>query len=216
VFLLSLGLPLQAVSPSTESGRLLHYFGKGIQFHKINPAKECHMKVLRFAFVVLVAALVLASCSSLANAVLRGSSGVSSVASAAPAVVDFQSGEVLCSTGTVMMEGDYAVAKVLQPASPSTKNQAEVVFINDGSKSWVNFVVNSRKATKEDFTIGATVFYLAGWQSWDDGITSDNYRKEAWYLANITSTEELFKNRVEVGGVSCNIKYLRVPTDPIK
>jgi len=179
------------------------------------------MKVLRLAFVVLVAALVLASCSSLADAVLRGSSGAltgggSSGASAAPAVVDFQSGEVLCSTGTVMMEGDYALAKVLKPASPSTKNQAEVVFINDGRKSWVNFVVNSRKATKADFTIGATVFYLAGWQSWDDGITSDNYRKEAWYLANVTSTEELFKNRVEVGGVSYNIQYLRVPTDPIK
>jgi hypothetical protein len=173
------------------------------------------MKVLRFAFVVLVAALVLASCSSVADAVLGGSlaGGGSSVASAA---VDFQSGEVLCSTGTVMMEGDYALAKVLTPASPSTKNQAEVVFINDGSKSWVNFVVNSRKATKGDFTIGATVFYLAGWQSWDDGITSDKYRKEAWYLANVTSTEELFKNRVEVGGVSYNIKYLRVPTDPIK
>lgn len=179
------------------------------------------MKVLRLAFVVLVAALVLASCSSLADAVLRGSSGAltgggSSVASAAPAVVDFQSGEVLCSTGTVMMEGDYALAKVLKPASPSTKNQAEVVFINDGRKSWVNFVVNSRKATKADFTIGATVFYLAGWQSWDDGITSDNYRKEAWYLANVTSTEELFKNRVEVGGVSYNIKYIRVPTDSIE
>lgn len=174
------------------------------------------MKVLRFAFVVLVAALVLASCSSLGN-VVSGSlaGGESSVASAAPAIVDFQSGEVLCSTGTVMMEGEYALAKVLQPASPSTKNQAEVVFIKDGSKSWVNFVVNSRKATKADFTIGATVFYLAGWQSWDD-ISSDHYRKEAWYLGNVTSTEDLFKNRVEVGGASYNINYLRVPTEPIK
>ena len=178
------------------------------------------MKVLRVAFFVLVAALVLASCSSLADAVVRGTSGAltggGSTATAAPAVVDFQSGEVLCSTGTQMMEGAYVLAKVLTPASPSTKNQAEVVIINDGSKSWVNFVVNSRKATKADFAIGATVFYLTGWQSWDDGITSDNYRKSEWYLANITSTEELFKNRVEVGGVSYNIKYLRVPTDPIK
>ena len=179
------------------------------------------MKSLRFSLILLVAALVLASCSSLADAVLRGSSGAltdgeAAAATAAPAVVDFQSGEVLCSTGTEMMESAYVLAKVLKPASPSTKNQAEVVIINDGSKSWVNFVVNSRKAAKADFAIGATVFYLAGWQSWDDGITSDNYRKEAWYLANITSTDELFKNRVEVGGVSCNIKYLRVPTDPIK
>jgi hypothetical protein len=178
------------------------------------------MKVLRVAFFVLVAALVLASCSSLADAVVRGTSGAltggGSTATAAPAVVDFQSGEVLCSTGTQMMEGAYVLAKVLTPASPSTKNQAEVVIINDGSKSWVNFVVNSRKATKADFAVGTPVFYLAGWQSWDDGITSDNYRQSGWYLANITSIEELYKNRIEVGGTSYNIKYLRVPTDPIK
>ena len=179
------------------------------------------MKILRLAFVVLAAALVLASCSSLAGAVLRGSTESlgddgSSAATAAPAVVDFQSGEVLCSTDTQMMDGAYVLAKVLKPASPATKNQAEVVIINDGSKSWVNFVVNSRKATKADFAVGTPVFYLAGWQSWDEGITSDDYRKSGWYLANITSIEELFKNRVEVGGTSYNIQYLRVPTDPIK
>ena len=179
------------------------------------------MKVLRLALVVLVAALALASCSSLADAVVSGTSGAltsggSSTATATPAVVDFQSGEVLCSTGTVMTEGAYELAKVLKPASPSTKNQAEVVFMTDGRKSWVNFVVNSRKAAKADFTVGAMVFYLAGWQSWDEGLTSDDYRKSGWYLANITSIDELFKNRVEVGGISYNINYLRVPTDPIK
>ena len=177
------------------------------------------MKVLRLALFVLVAALVLASCSSLSDAVARTSSalaGGGTTATAAPAVVDFQSGEVLCSTGTQMMEGVYELSKVLKPASPATKNQAEVVVINNGSKSWVNFVVNSRKATKADFAVGTPVFYLAGWQSWDEGITSDDYRRSGWYLANITSIEELYKNRVEVGGTSYNIKYLRVPTDPIK
>jgi len=56
----------------------------------------------------------------------------------------------------------FYVAKVLQPASSATKNQAQVVFVHDGSKSWVNFVVNSRKVTKGDLVVGATVFYLTG------------------------------------------------------
>jgi hypothetical protein len=180
------------------------------------------MKAIRIGIVVLVSALVLASCASVAEGVVSSAmngaaSGASSgtVAAAAPAVVDFQSGEVLCSADSGMMsEANYYTAKILAPASPSTKNQAQVVFIADGKKSWVNYVVNSRKASKADFTVGATVFYLKGWDY--DVISGDDYRKQGWALGNITSTDDLFKNRVEIDGSSYVIAYIRVPTDPIK
>ena len=197
------------------------------------------MKVLRMVVVLVAVALVLGSCASLAEGVLSdtlhasissgassGGSGNSSnnaaasssstTASAPSAGVEFRSGEILCSADSgSMMDANFQTAKVLTPASAATKNQAEVVFIYNGQKTWVNFVVNSRKAVKSDFAIGATVFYLPGWQSWDE-MEADRYRQEGWHLGNLTSTDDLFKNRVEVGGTSYNINFLRVPTDPIK
>jgi len=114
-----------------------------------------------------------------------------------------------------MADARYRVAKVLTPASPATKNQAEAVFIDNGSKSWVNYVVNSRKATKADFAIGAMVFYLEGWAN-HDKISADTYRKDAWSLGNITSVEYLYKNQVEIGGDLYTTDFIRIPTDPIK
>jgi hypothetical protein len=55
---------------------------------------------------------------------------------------------------------------------------------------------------------------LKGWDY--DVISGDDYRKQGWALGNITSTDDLFKNRVEIDGSSYVIAYIRVPTDPIK
>jgi hypothetical protein len=183
------------------------------------------MKALRAVAFVLAAALVLVSCASMAQGAVGGALGAiaggaapsggiasGSVASA----VEFQSGEILCSADSrPMAESGFRVAKVLTPASPATKNQAEVVFIDDGAKSWVNYVVNSRKATKADFTIGATLFFLAGWQN-HDKISADTYRKSGWELGNVTSVEYLYKNQVEIGGQLFTTDFVRVPTDPIR
>jgi hypothetical protein len=186
------------------------------------------MKNLKYFLVLAAVALAFASCGSLPSPTVSGvlgavaggaSSGAASSggAVAAPtAAVEFQSGEVLASADTgKMSESSYYVSKVLAPASPDTKNQAQVIMIEDGKKYWVNYVLNSRKATKADFTVGATVFVLRGWANHDE-ISSDTYRKDAWVLGNITSVEELFKNNVEVGGQQYAINYIRVPTDPIK
>ncbi|MDA8427383.1 MAG: hypothetical protein M0Z80_14750 [Treponema sp.] len=182
------------------------------------------MKLLRNAVIVLAAAFVLASCSSMASGAVSGALGAVTggaasggpVAGAAGAVVEFQSGEVLASTSTRSeMDASFRVAKVIQPATVATKNQAEVVFIEGGSKSWVNYVVNSRKATKADMVVGATMFYLSGWQNHDQ-ISADAYRKDNWSLGTITSVQDLYKNYVEISGNSFKIDYLRVPTDPIQ
>ncbi|HOX31421.1 MAG TPA: hypothetical protein PLB91_03775 [Spirochaetales bacterium] len=182
------------------------------------------MKVLRAAALVLLAALVLASCSSVAKGAVSGAIGSiaggvggGGIASGAvSSAVEFQSGEVLCSDSDRSMEdARFYVSKVLTPASPATKGQAEAVFISNGKKTWVNYVVNSRKATKADCVVGATLFYLPGWAE-HDKIDSDTYRKSGWDLGNVTSVEYLYKNQVEIGGERYTIDYVRVPTDPIK
>jgi hypothetical protein len=154
--------------------------------------------------------------SGVIGAVGGAASSGGGATAAASAVVEFQSGEVLTSYDTrPMAESTYYVGKILKSASPDTKNQAQAILIGDGKKYWVNYVVNSRKATKADFTVGASVFVLSGWAN-HDNISGDTYRKDGWVIGNVTSTEELFKGNVEVDGQEFSIKYVRVPTDPIK
>ena len=181
------------------------------------------MKNLWYSLLMIAIVLAFASCGSLPSpsvsgvlgAVAGGASSGGAVA-AASASVEFQSGEVLTSSDTgPMTDCTYYVGKILTPASPATKNQAESILITDGKKYWVNYVLNSRKATKADFTVGATVFVLRGRQEQAD-ISADNYRKSGWVLGNVTSVEELFKNNVEVDGQQYTINFVRIPTDPIK
>jgi hypothetical protein len=181
------------------------------------------MKNLRYSLLMIAIVLAFASCGSLPSPTVSGvlgavAGGASSggAKAAAAASVEFQSGEVLTSSDTgPMSEAGYYVGKILTPASPATKNQAEAILITDGKKYWVNYVLNSRKATKADFTVGATVFVLRGYADHPD-ISADTYRKNSWVLANVTSVEELFKNNVEVDGLPFNVNFVRVPTDPIK
>lgn len=181
------------------------------------------MKVVRLAVLALAALVLAVSCSSLAEGALSGalssvgvpSSGgsVASATAATSAAVEFQSGEVLVSNAVGTMIGQtFYLARVLTAASAATKNQAEVISIYNGQKEWVNYVVNSRKATKADMIVGKPVFYEHSW----DSISSEDYRKGNWYLGYITSVEELYKGRVEVAGDSYLVEYLRIPTDPVK
>lgn len=181
------------------------------------------MKKFEYILLALGMIVIAASCSSMASgalsgalgAVVPGGGGSSAVASAA-APVEFQSGEILASAGSrSMFDSGFSLAKILTPASAATKNQAEALWITDGKKQWVNYVVGSRKATKADFVVGAPIFCLDGWAD-HDKISADNYRKSNWKLGNVTSVELLYKNQVEIDGEPYYIEYLRVPTDPVK
>jgi hypothetical protein len=186
------------------------------------------MKNLKYFLILSAIILALASCGSMPSPTVSGVLGAvaggaasgsasSGGAIAAPAAaVEFQSGEVLASADAgKMSDAAYYVSKVLAPASPDTKNQAQVIMIEDGKKYWVNYILNSRKAAKSDFVVGATVFVLSGWGGHDE-ISADTYRKARWALGNVTSIEELFKGHVEVDGIQFAVNYVRVPTDPIK
>ena len=92
------------------------------------------MKVLRAA-LVLLAALALASCASLARDALSNALG-GAISGAAPsgsssgpiqAAAEFQSGEILCSTDLgPMIDTYYRVGRIVTAASAATKNQTEI------------------------------------------------------------------------------------------
>lgn len=174
--------------------------------------------------LALVAAFALASCDTLTSAVAGVVGGavsgavtgdVASGTSSAVTPMDFKAGELLCSTDSGSMIGaHFYLAKVLTPASAASKDQAEVLWL-DGSKAWVNFVVESRKATKDDLAIGAAILYPAGWAG-HESMDQDNYRKTGWYLGRVTDNSDLFKNMVEIDGDKYYVNVLRVPTSPVK
>lgn len=183
------------------------------------------MKKYVYLMLALGLVLIAASCSSMAQGALSGALGAvvpggggggSTAVASAAAPVEFQSGEILASADSrSMFDSAFRLAKILTPASTATKNQAEALWISDGKKQWVNYVVGSRKATKADFVVGAPIFCLNGWAN-HDKISADSYRKDGWKLGNITSIELLYKNQVEIDGEPYYIEYLRVPTDPVK
>ncbi len=180
----------------------------------------------KFPLILIVVALVaaLVSCESLARGALEGAIGATgnAAASGVPAVgtvgaaVDFQSGDILAGRGAgSMLDADWGVARVLTAASTATKNQAEILWASNGQKEWVNYAVQSRKAVKADFAVGAAVFantYIGVHEKTDQ----DTYRKGNWFLGRVTSTENLFKGLIEINGDDYYADFCRIPLDPVK
>ena len=136
------------------------------------------------------------------------------VAGAALFAQDFRKDEVLCGASEESpLEAEYAVAKVLKAASAETKDQHQVLYVRDGAKAWVDFVVPSHKAKKTEMKVEALVFYPQGWAEYEE-MSADDYRKATWGLGLITDTGELFKDLVEIEGSKYYWKLLRVPDYP--
>jgi len=157
-------------------------------------------------FLCAAAVLALVGCAGMPSVGGIVSQGVET------GVADFRSDEVLSTTiEGAMLDGQYYLAKVMTPASDATKNQSQVLFVGDGSKAWVQWVIPSRKAVKADFAVGAVVLYPAGWAGYTT-ISAEEYRANQWKLGRVTSTDELFKDMVEIAGESYSWKMIRVPT----
>lgn len=167
---------------------------------------------------VAVALVLFAGCGSLpvtdlASGVLAAGKGVQAAAQVAEGI-DFRSGEVLASDGTETdVEGmSYFVSKVVTPATAATKQQAEVLFVENGKKAWASFVIPSHKAAKAELTVGKLVFVMANYRDYEaKNVSADDYRKARWNLERITSTDELFKNRIEAGGAKYHPDLIRIP-----
>lgn len=131
-------------------------------------------------------------------------------ASGSSVVVDFKADEILATMDGEKSGASYYVAKVLTPASAATKNQAEVVFIHDGSKAWANFVTRSHKAAQSELSIGKDVLFL-WYHSEDSNVSADAYRKSTWSIGRITSLDYLYKGQVEINGRLYYLNFLRIP-----
>lgn len=135
------------------------------------------------------------------------------LASATAFSQDFKQGETLCASGERASEQTFRVAKVLKAASEQTKNQAQVLYVSDGSKEWADFVVPTHPAKKEELVDGAIVFYPVGWAEYTT-MSSNDYRSTGWKIGHITSLDEMFKNLVEVDGEKYVWKFVRTPDNP--
>ena len=129
--------------------------------------------------------------------------------------IDFKKDEALCAQYDRPLEDNtFAAAKILTPPSADTKNQAEVLYVGSGEKEWTVAVIPSHKADKDELTLGRLVFYNDYYNHED--VTDDKYRKHDWYLGRISSTDELFKNVVEVKGKKMLVQWIRIPDEPIE
>ncbi|OHD15138.1 MAG: hypothetical protein A2Z96_01475 [Spirochaetes bacterium GWB1_48_6] len=185
------------------------------------------MKKIHFIYVLLAIGLTFTSCETMANrlvnraisgAITGGSSessysgddsSESSTTFGESTVVDFKNGEILVTLDGEKKGATYYTAKVLTPPSTATKNQAEVVFIHDGSTAWANFLTNSHKATQEELKIGKEVLFMS-YTEGDDSVDGDSYRKYPWYIGRVTSLDFLYKGQVEVNGRLFALKLLRI------
>jgi hypothetical protein len=167
--------------------------------------------LVKWGVALLLLAGVFTSCATVSSKLtgLPLTSGAGLQPSAIMGV-DFRDGEVLCAEGKDPYREDFYTARILTQPSAATKNQAEVVYLKDGKKEWVNFVIPSRKATKQDLVVGKVLFAPV-WHREDKDISDEEYRKGLWKLGRVTSVDELFKDIVEVNGEKYYWKWLRVP-----
>jgi hypothetical protein len=168
-------------------------------------------------FLLCIAGLMvftLFSCDTI-NKVVSGAERVEKTAAKA-GPVDFKSGEVLCSTHEcdTITDCSFKAAKILTKPSAATQNQAEVLF-TDGKQKWVQYVVPSHKPSEVELQVGKWVLYMP-YESHHEKVDVDNYRKTTWKLGRITSTDELFKDMVEIKGDLRYVKWIRVPDEPIE
>ena len=172
------------------------------------------MKRIAMLGMVLAGLAMLLSCSTVSDLVSQAAGGAATKAAVAE-VADFKTDELLCGNADSMMDAYYYLAKVTKPASAATKNQTEVIYVKDGSKEWVVYVLKSHKVKKAELEVGAVLLYPTGWAEYDT-ISAEEYRKATWAPGRVTSTDDLFKGLVEVRGEKFYTQLLRAPDEPIE
>lgn len=95
------------------------------------------------------------------------------------------------------------LAKMITPATPETKNQAQFLMIQGGSTAWKKYWMKTRIATNADITLGKQVIIFEGNAQNDiyyPSTSNQSTRTENWFLARIVDTSETFRGYVMVGG----------------
>ncbi len=171
------------------------------------------MKALLGWSAVIATVVLLGSCSSLPSGVgnVLGSvaSGNAGAAASAAAPIGFPSGDVLASRNASPTDGTYWVVKVITPASAATKNQAQVIRVEDGKEYWANYVTPTHKTVQAQLALGAQVFFLPQ-DSTRSNMNETTYTQDPWQLGRVTSVDDLYKGEVQVNGTDYYIKWTRM------
>jgi hypothetical protein len=168
-----------------------------------------------------LALLVLATACETMDSVMEGADTVKGVTDRAGSVsakagaVDFKAGEQLCAytDRDSAVDNNFRAAKILTEPSDGTQNQAEVLFTN-GDRKWTRFVLRTHKPSKSELTVGTLVLYMP-YYSDDEDVRVEAYRDSDWRFGTVTSTDDLFKDMVEVDGDPAYVKWLRIPDEPV-
>ncbi len=173
------------------------------------------MKALLGWSVVIVTLVLLGSCSSLPSSVgnvlgsvAAGNASSNATASAA-APIGFPSGDVLATADSSQTDGTYWVVKVITPASAATKNQAQVLRVEDGKEYWANFVTPTHKTVQAQLALGSEVYYLPR-DSMNSSVDEQSYTQDPWQLGRVTSVDDLYKGEVQISGTEYYIKWTRM------
>lgn len=95
------------------------------------------------------------------------------------------------------------MAKMITPASPETKNQAQFLMIQAGNTAWKKYWMKTRIAGSADITLGKQVIMFEG-NSVNSVYNSPESNQQArsynWFTSRIVDTSETFRGYVMVGG----------------
>jgi len=157
--------------------------------------------------VVLVLFAAVTGCESLVESVLDDPAGSLRPASTpAPASSDPLDGYVFAYVEG--LSGSYHVARIVQPASASTNDEAEVLdMAQNGEKRWAR-VFTTRPAENGDLAVGEVVLHQSSGFSDPD---TDTLIATTWDAYYVTDVSNLFKDEIMVGSITVSSKHLRVP-----
>jgi hypothetical protein len=106
------------------------------------------------------------------------------------------------------------LAKVVTAPGAATKYEGQFMLVHDGKEMWTKNYWKTRIATKADIRLGAVVIIFEGNRR-DDvysaPATKKEARNEAWFMAKITDTSDIYKGYVMVsGGYRVDVDNMRV------
>lgn len=106
------------------------------------------------------------------------------------------------------------LAKMIQPAKPETKNEAQFMTVREGEELWTKHFWKTRIATVAECKVGTVVICF------NDNVKDDVYhapedkdnaRNGSWFMAKITDMSDLYKGYITVsGGYKINKDNLRL------
>ncbi|HPO46116.1 MAG TPA: hypothetical protein PK875_09985 [Spirochaetota bacterium] len=106
------------------------------------------------------------------------------------------------------------LAKVVTAPTAATKYEGQFMQVHDGKEIWTKNYWKTRIATRADIKLGAVVIMFEG-NSRDNvyqaPANKKEARNEAWFMAKITDTSDMYKGYVMVsGGYRVAVDNLRV------